>query len=133
MPIYEYRCTQCRHKMTIFVRGMSPTPPLACERCGSASVSRLFSTFAVGRSGSEPPGGVDDAAMPDIDESDPRAMARMMRGMSSEAGEDMGPEFEEVVQRMEAGEPIESIDKNLPDAAGGMDDAGSEMGGAFDE
>jgi hypothetical protein len=35
---------------------------------------------------------------------DPRNLARLMREIEREAGEDMGPEFEEMVERLEAGE-----------------------------
>jgi hypothetical protein len=51
----------------------------------------------------------------DVDENDPRAMARMMRQMSEEAGEDMPPEFDEVVGRLEAGESPEEIEQTMPE------------------
>jgi hypothetical protein len=38
--------------------------------------------------------------------------------MSSEVGEDMGPEFEEVVGRLERGENPEDIEADLPDRGG---------------
>jgi hypothetical protein len=51
---------------------------------------------------------LDDAAsMPD--ETDPRAMAQWARRMSEEMGEDMGPEFDEMVSRMESGESPEDV------------------------
>ena len=36
-------------------------------------------------------------------EDDPKAMGRLMRQMQSEMGEDVGPEFDEVVSRLEKG------------------------------
>jgi len=46
--------------------------------------------------------------------------------MADETGEDLGPEFEEVVGRLEAGEDPESIESSMPDlgAPGGGDDFG---------
>ena len=38
-----------------------------------------------------------------------------MRQMGSEAGEELGPEFDEVVGRLEAGQTPEDIEKELPD------------------
>ena len=38
-----------------------------------------------------------------------------MRKMSSEVGEEMPPEFDEVVNRLEAGQSPEEIEKHLPD------------------
>ena len=97
MPVYEYRCTECRLKMSVLFRSPSVATAPTCERCGSDKVSRLFSTFAVHRSTG---GGLDDldgdTGFPDMDESDPRAMAQMMRSMGAEMGEEMGPEFDDL-------------------------------------
>jgi hypothetical protein len=46
--------------------------------------------------------------------------------MSDEMGEDLGPEFDEVVDRLEKGQSPEEIESSMPDLAddlgGGMDD-----------
>jgi hypothetical protein len=52
-------------------------------------------------------------------EDDPKAMARMMRDMSTEMGEDAGPEFDEVIDRLEAGQSPEEIDAAIPDLGSG--------------
>ena len=41
-----------------------------------------------------------------------------MRKMSNEVGEDMGPEFGEVVDRLEAGESPDDIEQTMPDLGG---------------
>jgi hypothetical protein len=68
--------------------------------------------------------GVDD--LPDLDENDPKSLGRWMRKMSEETGEDLGPEFDEVVGRLESGEDPESIERSIPDLMGdggeGFDD-----------
>ena len=48
-------------------------------------------------------------------EEDPRALGKMMRKMGSEMGEDLPPEFDEVVDRLEAGQSPEDIESALPD------------------
>lgn len=58
----------------------------------------------------------------DIDENDPRSMARMIKKLGREAGEDLGPEFDEVVDRMEAGEDPESIERSLGESGSGDSD-----------
>ena len=59
-------------------------------------------------------------------EDDPKALGHMMRKMGRELGEEMPPEFGEVVDRLEKGQSPEDIEKELPDlggeAAGGDDD-----------
>jgi hypothetical protein len=44
----------------------------------------------------------------------------MMRKMSNEMGEEIGPEFNEVVDRLEAGQSPEDIEKDIPDLGEGM-------------
>jgi Flp pilus assembly protein TadB len=42
----------------------------------------------------------------------------VMREISREMGEDLGPEFHEVVDRLESGESPESVEKSLPGLGG---------------
>jgi hypothetical protein len=73
---------------------------------------------------------MDDLADPsmlgDLDENDPKSMARWMRKMSAETGEEMPPEFDEVIDRLESGQSPEEIEDSMPDLGdslgGGMDD-----------
>lgn len=64
----------------------------------------------------------DPANFGDVDEQDPRSVARWARRMGKDVGEDLGPEFDEMVDRMEAGE----VDEN--DVAGGGDGLGADSG-----
>jgi hypothetical protein len=66
----------------------------------------------------------DPSFLSDFDEDDPRSMGRMMRRMADEVGEELGPEFEEVVGRLESGESPEQIEKDLPDLMGESDGVG---------
>ena len=129
MPIYEYRCQDCRRHVSIFFRTFSDAEGAApaCPRCGGSHLTRLISRVRVVRSeGSrlDDLSGLDD--MPDFDENDPKSLGRWMRKMSAEVGEDLGPEFNEVVGRLESGENPEDIEKSMPDLLG---DAGDDFGG----
>jgi putative FmdB family regulatory protein len=126
MPIYEYRCHDCRRRVSIWWRTFSEaeTGVPRCPRCGGEELDRLVSRVRVIRSEeSHLEDLADPASLGDLDEDDPRSIARWMRKMSHEAGEDMGPEFEEVVDRLEAGESPEDIEESMPDLAG---DGGSD-------
>ena len=57
----------------------------------------------------------DPSFLGDLDSDDPRELGRAMRKMSREMGEDLGGEFEEVVDRLESGENPESIEASMPD------------------
>jgi putative FmdB family regulatory protein len=103
VPVYEFTCNACRAPLSVFVRSISSPINAVCERCGSADVQRRVSKFAVLRGS----GGDDFDFGAGFDESDPRAMAAWARQMQRETGEDMGPEFEDMVGRLERGESID--------------------------
>ena len=44
---------------------------------------------------------------------DPKAMGQMMRRMGKEMGEELPPEFDEVVDRLESGQSPEDIEKAI--------------------
>ena len=121
MPIYEFRCSSCRRRTSVFVRSVSSPVTAACEHCGSAKLTRLVSRFAVSRGG----GALEDeGGLGDVDENDPQSVARWARRMKDEMGEDLGPEFDTMVDRIAAGEDPESV----------MDEEGGDTGfGAEDD
>ena len=45
MPLYEYRCLECCHQFELLI--LKAVPTVACPSCSSATVERIFSTFAV--------------------------------------------------------------------------------------
>jgi hypothetical protein len=46
--------------------------------------------------------------------------------MGNEMGEEVGPEFDEVVDRLEAGQSPEDIEKAIPDLEGGASELGDD-------
>ena len=122
MPIYEYGCYDCRKRVNIFFRSFSEvaTKPARCPRCGGDHLKRLVSKVAVLRSEeSRMESLADPGNLAGVDENDPKSIARWMRKMSSEMGEDLGSEFSEVVDRLEAGEDPESIEQSMPELGSG--------------
>lgn len=128
MPIYEYRCHDCHRRVNLFFRSFSDVEQApTCPRCGSSKLNRLISRVSVVRSEDSR---LDDLADPamlgDLDEDDPKSIARWMRRMSAETGEEMPQEFDEVIDRLESGQSPEEIEEAMPEMAeglgGGMDD-----------
>jgi hypothetical protein len=75
----------------------------------------------------------DPSSWGDFDENDPKSMGKFMRKMMSEIGDeagDLGPEFEEVIDRLEAGQDPEEIEQQMPDLMG--DGPGPMPGGGSD-
>jgi len=121
MPIYEYGCYDCRKRVNVFFRSFSEveTKQAACPRCGGTNLKRLISKVAVIRSEeSRLESLADPGSLGGLDENDPKSIGRWMRKMSSEMGEDLGSEFNEVVDRLEAGEDPDSIEKSMPELGG---------------
>ena len=122
MPIYEYHCNDCRKRVSVYWRSFSEVETVRphCPACGGEDLARLISRVAVLRSEeSRLEDLADPSSLAGLDENDPKSMARWMRKMSGEMGEDLGPEFDEVVDRLEAGESPEEIESAMPDLGGG--------------
>ena len=105
MPIYEYRCEPCRRRVQVLTLRASEVPDPVCDKCGNRDLHRLMSRFAVARSEESRLDALSDPAqLSGLDESDPRSVARWMRRMGQEVGEDMaGPEFDQMVDELESG------------------------------
>ncbi len=126
MPLYEYRCLDCKRRVSVFqsYSDYGKIQP-ACPECGGKRLERLISRIRFARSEESRLENLSDpTAWGDVDESDPRSMAKMMRRMGSELGEEMGPDFHEAVDRLEDGEDPEQIEKSMPGLGGGMDSGG---------
>ncbi len=132
MPIYEYRCPNCKKKVSIFFRSLSGVDHASarCPHCGSGGLMRLMSRVRVIRGSSKSTdsdgGDFADDMLDGLDENDPRSMGRLMRTMAAESGEEMPPEFDEVVGRLEKGDSPEDIEKSMPE----LGEMGSGEGGS---
>ncbi len=152
MPIYEYLCPDCNVVFSFLVKNPKTARRAYCPRCGNTeTMKKMMSKFAVsgatrkstGAMKGAEPGSADD--IPDLsprqeqelmrlmtqaesmDENDPRQMGGLMRRMSEITGEQLEPEMEEAVRRLEAGEDPEKIEADLGDL--GLDDETGGMGG----
>ena len=124
MPFYDYRCGNCGRKVRLFFTYDEYDSAIPkCTHCESKKLQRLISRVALAKSEDARLDAMDpDSMLAGVDEEDPRSLGRMMRKMSSEMGEDLGDEFDEVVGRLESGESPEEIEKTMPELA---DDSGS--------
>jgi putative FmdB family regulatory protein len=131
MPNYEYRCLNCRRRFEVFLSYQQyGTRPVTCPHCKSENVQRRIGRIRMARSDDSRLENMADPGNLEGLEDDPRALGRMMRQMGHEVGEEMPPEFDEVVGRLEAGQSPEQIEQDLPDLGAG--DAGGDFGGGDD-
>ncbi len=158
MPIYEYYCPDNHTIYQFFAKTLAQRQSVPkCPHNPAFRMKKLVSAFAItSRGGKDEPAaaapesaGADpagdakmEAAMSamesefsNVDENDPKAMARMMRRMSEMTGEKIDGEMEEVVRKLEEGADPETLEEQLGGAGepgGGMDDPygeGMGMGG----
>ena len=117
MPTYDYRCRTCGKRSVIYQTYEEyGIDPVECPHCGSEHLQRLIGRVRIAKSEDSRMEDLSDpSGWGDFDEDDPKSMAKMMRKMGNELGEDMPAEFDEVVDRLEAGESPEDIETDMPD------------------
>jgi putative FmdB family regulatory protein len=126
MPNYEYRCLNCKRRFDVYLSyNEYGKQSLRCPHCNSEQVQRRIGRIRFARSEESRLESLADPSSLAGLEDDPQAMGRMMRQMSSEMGEDLGPEFSEVVNRLESGQSPDEIEAAMPD----MGADGGGMGG----
>jgi putative FmdB family regulatory protein len=117
MPVYEYRCNDCRRRVSLYIRGLSEKPEPVCTKCGSKNLTRLFSTFARLKTDKD----VYENILSDSDlvkgmmANDPRALVEWSRRMEGTEGE-KSPEYEEMMERMEKGERWEEVASEMQES-----------------
>lgn len=127
MPIYEYECNGCHRRVSLLILSPSTAPPPSCPRCGSQALTRLLSRFARMKSEEDRLESLaDPSKLGDVDENDPKSMARWMKKMGQEMGEDIGEDFDAAVDEAMETEGSEAD-------AGGGDGGGGDGGGGGDD
>jgi putative FmdB family regulatory protein len=123
MPTYDFICQNCNQRFDVFLTYSEyGTKPVACLHCGSENTRRRMTRVRIAKS--------EDARMEGMEselgnleglENDPQALGRMMRKMGREmGGEEMPPEFNDVMDRLESGQSPEEIESAMPDLGAGM-------------
>jgi putative FmdB family regulatory protein len=119
MPIFEYVCTKCGRKMSFLVLSPDTFKPL-CKSCKSPELEQLFSRFAMPKSEEKRLESLaDPSTFSGLDENDPGSVARWMKKMGKEMGEDLGGEdidqlAEEAAQEASGGEAKEDENNSGP-------------------
>jgi len=126
MPTYDFICNNCQKRFEVFMTfNEYGKKAVHCAYCQSDNIRRRMTKVRIAKSEeSRMESMADDFSGMDGIEDDPKALARMMKKMGSEMGEEMPSEFNDVVDRLEAGQSPEEIESALPDM--GLDDSGSE-------
>lgn len=116
MPTYDFICENCQQRFDVFLTYSEyGKTPVKCPHCGSDKVRRRMTKVRIAKSDdSRVEGLMDETSLAGL-ENDPKALGQMMKKMGNEMGEDLPPEFDDVVDRLEAGQSPEEIESALPD------------------
>lgn len=99
MPIYEYRCGDCRRLSSFLILNLNEPFTPVCRVCGSQSLERVLSRVHVRLSeDTRLERLADPSQWSGVDENDPRSVARMLKKMGQELGEDFPGEAEQMVE-----------------------------------
>ena len=117
MPTYDFICNACEKRFERFLTFSEyGKKAVHCVHCESTNVRRRMTKVRIARSDeSRLESAANDFSGLEGLEDDPKALGRMMRKMGGEMGEDLPPEFNDVVDRLEAGQSPEEIESALPD------------------
>jgi putative FmdB family regulatory protein len=98
MPIYEYRCEDCGKISEFFLLRTDEAFVPECKKCKSKKMSRVLSKVRVIRSEeSRMESLADPSKWGDLDEKDPKGMAKMMKRLGKEFGDELGEDADRMV------------------------------------
>lgn len=103
MPIYEYRCEDCRAVSSILVRSRNAQTEPRCERCDSTNLHRLVSRVARVKSARDV---IDEYGTPGEggEYRDPRQIGSWVEQRFQEYGIDVPDETREMIDAAREGE-----------------------------
>ncbi|MBK9306150.1 MAG: zinc ribbon domain-containing protein [Nitrospira sp.] len=105
MPIYEYRCQQCHRRSSILTLTVGPPGSARCRHCDSPNMDRLLSRFSSPKSeDARLESLMDPSELGHLDENDPTSVARFMKEMGQEMGEDVSDLEEAMTTKPHGGE-----------------------------
>ena len=121
MPTYDFICNSCQKRFEVFLTYSEYGKKVVlCVHCNSGDVRRRMTKVRIAKTEeSRMEAMADDFSGFEGLEDDPKALGQMMKKMGKEMGEDLPPEFDEVVDRLESGQSPEDIESSMPDLGAG--------------
>lgn len=117
MPTYDFVCNACHQRFDVFMTFSEyGNKKVFCSHCNSEDVRRRMTKVRIAKS--------EESRMESMAENfagfenmqqDPQALGAMMRNMSTQMEQNLPPEFDEVVDRLESGQSPDDIEAALPD------------------
>ena len=112
MPLFEYECLLCKVNFTEIVLPWEKDKVIECPKCHGRKVKKLVSRFSYHHSEQDRLSQIDTRAS--RDESyyrDDRNIGLWAKKRAQELGVDLGPKFDEVVEKARSGKIFDEYDK----------------------
>jgi putative FmdB family regulatory protein len=112
MPIYEFRCNQCKREFTQLFLNLMEASKVLCKFCNSRELTKLLSAFSVHQT--------EESRLTNFDSSkrrgndfykDSRNIGLWAKNRMKELGVDLGPKMEEIVERGRTGKILDDYNK----------------------
>lgn len=99
MPIYEFICTHCGRRNEFITFRVSEVVPDTCTHCHQSGLRRIPSRVRVRLSEETRLERLaDPARFGNLDENDPKSMAKFMKAMTHEMGDDLDEDVDSLIE-----------------------------------
>lgn len=112
MPIYEYRCNQCKREFSQLFLKPKEVYQVRCKFCNSINIKKLLSSFSVHQT--------EESRLANFDKSKPRGedfykdsrnIGLWAKKRMKELGVDLGPKMDEIVEKGRTGKILDEYNK----------------------
>ena len=118
MPVYEFRCNDTGEYFEVHFKSVAEyeATTVISPYTGSDNVTRIIREVTLKSSAVSMDSLMsgDESALDALENAGPEILGRSLRALAEESGEDMGGEFNDIVNRLEKGESPEQIESSLP-------------------
>jgi putative FmdB family regulatory protein len=110
MPIYEYECDSCGTITSAIVLKPEQEADVRCAHCDGARLARIVSRFAIHKTESQRLNEFDTRGpRDDTFYKDNRNIGLWAKKRARELGADLGPQFDEVVEKARTTKHVEDL------------------------
>jgi len=112
MPIYEYRCNQCKKEFGHLFLNLKEIKQVRCKFCNSNNLTKLLSSFRVHQT--------EESRLSEFNTSKPRGedfykdsrnIGLWAKKRVKELGVDLGPKLDEIVEKGRTGKILDEYNK----------------------
>ncbi len=112
MPIYEYRCKECKQEFSQLILNPREIKTVRCKFCQSRNLTKLVSAFCIHQT--------EDSRLANLDTSktkgddfykDSRNIGLWAKKRMKEMGVDLGSKMDEIVEKGRTGKILEEYNK----------------------